>query len=101
MRRFLPHGILAAVICLCQSCMNPSELEICNLRCEMLEEPLAIDNTRPHFSWELRSDADGTAPAAYQVIVASLPGKLNEDEADLWNSGRVESDAQVGIVYEG
>lgn len=101
MRRFLSPGIWAAIICLCQSCFNPSELEICNLRCEMLEEPLAIDNTRPHFSWELRSDADGTAPSAYQVIVASLPGKLNEAEADLWNSGKVESNALVGIVYEG
>ncbi len=101
MRKTLSLSILAAVICLCHSCFNPSELEICNLRCEMLEEPLAIDNTRPHFSWELLSDADGTAPSAYQVIVASLPGKLNEEEADLWNSGRVESDAQVGIVYEG
>jgi alpha-L-rhamnosidase len=55
----------------------------------MLEAPLAIDNTSPHFSWTMSSSDNGMSTTAYQILVATEPGKLNEQEADLWNSGKV------------
>lgn len=101
MKKALFYGICTAILCLCHACQDPSRLEICNLRCEMLEAPLAIDNTSPHFSWEMRSKDNAMGISAYQILVATEPGRLNEKEADLWNSGKVEKDASLGIVYEG
>ena len=101
MKKALFYGICTAILCLCHACQDPSRLEICNLRCEMLEAPLAIDNTSPHFSWEMRSKENAMGISAYQILVATEPGRLNEKEADLWNSGKVEKDASLGIVYEG
>lgn len=46
-------------------------VEVYGLRCESLEDPLAIDNVRPHFSWRLNSTEEGTSMSAYQLIVAS------------------------------
>ncbi|OVE74155.1 hypothetical protein BVX94_01210, partial [bacterium B17] len=37
----------------------------------------------------------------YQVIVSSSPEKLKANEGDLWDSGKIESDEQLGIRYAG
>lgn len=38
---------------------------------------------------------------AYQILVASSPNLLAEDKGDLWDSGKVPSDASSQIVYSG
>lgn len=101
MKKALFYGICTAILCLCHSCQDPSRISISNLRCEMLEAPLAIDNTSPHFSWTMSSSDNGMSTTAYQILVATEPGKLNEQEADLWNSGKVNGNATLGIAYEG
>ena len=94
---------IASIIlaCIFTACQEASSLIICDLRCEMLEEPLAIDNTVPHFSWKMEGKQQGVAPSAYQILVASTPDKLNEQEADLWNTGKVYEVNSVSIVYQG
>jgi alpha-L-rhamnosidase len=67
----------------------------------MLEEPLAIDSTSPHFSWKIDAVKDGVTQTAFQILVATEPGKLNEQDADLWNTGKVSSSVPFGIAYEG
>ena len=37
-------------------CTQASSLKVNHLKCEELVNPLAIDNTTPHFSWQLNSD---------------------------------------------
>ena len=74
------------------------------LRCEYLENPLGIDVVEPRLSWELRAtdeNAHGLRQNAYQVQVASSADLLASDKPDLWDSGKVESDETVGIVYGG
>ena len=44
---------------------------------------------------------NGMASSAYQILVATSTDKLNEEQADLWNSGKIQSDASQGIVYQG
>ena len=101
MKKQFLFGICIAIICLCQACQDSSRLSIEHPKCEMLENPLAIDSKKPHFSWRMRSGKNGAAQQAYQIIVASLPGKLNEEEADLWNSGKVEGSVPNDIAYAG
>ena len=71
------------------------------LQCEFLTEPLAIDNTTPQLMWKMNSSKKGTSTIAYQIIAATDPKKLNEQDADLWNSGKVEAANEVRAEYAG
>ncbi len=74
------------------------------LRCEYKENPLGIDERKPRLSWvvERRGPAlRGAKQTAYQIMVASSREKLEKDEADLWDSGKVQSSETSQIEYEG
>jgi alpha-L-rhamnosidase len=69
--------------------------------CEMLENPLGIDTPSPRLSWKLLSDRRSTMQTAYRVMVASSEALLEEDSADLWDTGKIPGDFSTGVVYEG
>ena len=77
------------------------EIGLRDLRCENLQNPVAIDSTQPHFSWKIAADYNGAKQSAFQILVASTQTKLNENDADLWNPGRFDSDQSVFVAYEG
>jgi alpha-L-rhamnosidase len=66
-----------------------------------LVEPVGIDDTTPDLSWQLGRGWGGGAQAAYQVRVASTAAKLAEGQADLWDTGRVASNVNHGVTYDG
>ncbi len=74
---------------------------VTHLRCEYLENPLGIDELRPRLSWLLESRRRGARQVAYRVTVASSAETLSAGEADLWDSGRVESDQSTHVEYSG
>ena len=81
-------------------------IEVANLRCEYLNNPLGIDVAKPRLSWVLEERIQGTGDrgqrqAAYQVLVASTPGLLAKDQGDLWDSGKVASDQSILVEYAG
>ena len=98
MKKIISLFLLAAAFTACQ---DPSALTVEGLKCEWLENPLAIDNTAPHLSWQMKSKQNGAAPSAYQILVATSLDRLNEAEADLWNTGKVSDAASIGIPYGG
>lgn len=74
------------------------------LRCEYLVNPLGIDVTQPRLSWVLtagNSKARDLKQTAYRVLVASNEADLRAGKGDLWDSGRVESDQSIHVVYSG
>ncbi|MCK9618779.1 MAG: family 78 glycoside hydrolase catalytic domain, partial [Lentimicrobiaceae bacterium] len=77
------------------------ETTLSNLRCEYLTDPLGIDTDHPRFSWEIIDFRRAVRQTAYQVLVASSLKALKRDEADLWDTGRVESDVTIQIEYNG
>ncbi|MDO4756175.1 MAG: family 78 glycoside hydrolase catalytic domain [Parabacteroides sp.] len=90
---------LIIVVSLCITACNPrSASSIDQLQCEGLNNPLAIDNCAPHFSWQLKTADRQTA---YQILVASTPEQLKEGEADLWDSGKTVSTESIWIAYQG
>ena len=62
------------------------------LRCERLAAPNAVGTAAPTFSWCLPVPAAGDAQAAYQLAVATTSERAGVD-ADIWDSGWVESPA--------
>ena len=73
-----------------------AKVSVTDLRVENLVEPLAIGTDRPHFSWRLTADAGerNVLQTAYELVISS-------NGRELWHSGRVESDRQLWLSYEG
>lgn len=70
---------------------------IINLRCENLVNPEGINTVFPRFSWKTHV----LAQQSYQILVASAPDLLSTEQADLWDSGKVNSPSGVLIPYHG
>src|SRR5213079_906384 len=71
------------------------------LRCDYRENPLGIDNTAPHFSWQSDNTERNWRQSAYQILVASSTENLQIGKADVWDSGKQSSEESVGITYGG
>lgn len=77
------------------------DLEITNLRCEYLKNPLGIDVVQPRLSWILESSVRGQKQTAYRIIVSSNEENLERNRGDFWDSGKIKSDRTNQIVYNG
>ncbi|RXG32191.1 alpha-L-rhamnosidase [Leeuwenhoekiella marinoflava] len=78
-----------------------SEIEVVDLQCEMLKNPLGIDVLDPRLSWRFKTSAPNIEQQAYQILVASSPAQLAANEADLWDSGKVQSAESLNVFYSG
>jgi len=76
-------------------------LTVEGLRCEYRVNPLAIDVRAPRLSWALTSRQRGQKQSAFQVLAASTTETLARNKGDLWDSGKVESDQSIHVVYAG
>ena len=75
-----------------------------NLRASGLEAPLGLDDRQPYFGWQLQATSPvqhNVAQSAYRILVASNPGLLIQDRADLWDSGRVADGDYFHVPYSG
>lgn len=71
------------------------------LRCEYLENPIGLGETQPILSWWLNDDRAAEVQTAYHVLAASAPRELEDDQADVWDSGRVPSSETAQIAFGG
>ena len=62
---------------------------------------MGIDAVRPRFSWWMGASGRGQRQTAYRVLVSSTEERLAEDQADLWDSGRVPGDQSIAVRYGG
>jgi alpha-L-rhamnosidase len=52
-------------------------------------------------SWNVESPDRNRKQTAFQILVADSEENLRQDQGNLWDSGRVESDETIDIVYAG
>jgi len=81
-----------------------SPLQIADLQCEVTHNPHGLDTPAPRLSWKLLNSQDkdrGQVQTAYRILVASSTDNLAAGRGDLWDSGRVKSDASIMIPYAG
>jgi alpha-L-rhamnosidase len=69
-------------------------MEIVNLRCEYMANPLGIGVKTPRFCWEIVSGIQDTFQTAYQIR-AALGGEL------VWDSGKTPGENSVHVLYSG
>lgn len=93
--------LFAAAACFAGSAFAERPAKVDRLQCEYVTNPLGIQVTQPRLQWQMQDERRGAKQTAYQVLVASTAERLAGDEADLWDSGKVESDRSTQIVYSG
>ena len=94
---------VVACIGLTQAGWSSAGVEPVELRCEYLESPLGIDVVKPRLSWQIEAakDVRNVKQTAYQILVASSAELLKKAKGDLWDSGKVASDACMQVEYAG
>src|SRR5690554_536567 len=72
-----------------------------NLRVQGYNEQIGIDLANPCFAWFVNDKERSDYQTAYQILVASSEEKLNANNGDIWDSGKVQSSEQYGVSYKG
>ncbi len=99
--RILPGLLSVTLLAIGSSTVaHASAPSLDHLRCEYKVDPIGIDSPQPRLSWQLRSDERGVVQTAYRVQVASDRGAW-EEEAILWDTGKVASSRSIHVAYEG
>lgn len=73
--------------------------EITELKCEYAKDPIGIGCVVPRLFWKVTSD--GALQTAYRVLVSSTKEKAEQENGDLWDSGKVLSPTAFFTEYAG
>ncbi len=81
-------------------------IDVSHLRCEYRDNPLGIDAQKARLAWKIEDkiqtpETRNQKQTAYQVLVASSPALLSQDQGDLWDSGKVVTDQSIQVEYAG
>lgn len=60
-----------------------------------------IRSKHPALGWIMNSNVHDTRQIAYQIVVATSEELLQMGNADMWDSGKTESDNSIAIIYNG
>lgn len=77
------------------------DLKVTALKCEYATNPIGLDIQPPQLSWRIESEKRGILQTAYQVIVAGSPEDLIKNNANIWDSGKINSAKAAGVTYSG
>jgi alpha-L-rhamnosidase len=87
---------------LCMAALKvAAAITVADLQCESRCNPSGIDEQEPQLTWIIKSDQRNEIQTAFQIQVASTPELLAEGRSDLWDSGKVVSDATAQVEYAG
>jgi len=86
-------SVFSSVLC--------AKTSVKKLVCEYHENPVGIDVEQPRLSWQLYSDQQNVVQSAYEIRAAGSVKDLASKSKQLWNSGKVESNKSVNVVYGG
>ena len=68
---------------------------------ELSDTPLGIESATPGLSWVVNDPDSNEVQTAYQILVATSEEKLTEELADMWDSGKVDSNQSSHVPYGG
>ncbi|MDR9366943.1 MAG: family 78 glycoside hydrolase catalytic domain [Balneolaceae bacterium] len=84
------------------SCSENGNLSnVRDLKVEYLTNPYGLDEENPRFSWIYDDNTRGASQTAYRIIVSGNPENLENEEGDLFDTGKVSSSNTVHVEYDG
>ncbi len=93
--------LLLVIIGSCAEKKPGSNLSFEQLLCNQKETPKSIETENPVFSWIVDAEGFNKSQSAYHILVASSEKKLNENDADIWNSNKVQSATSTFVPFAG
>jgi len=72
-----------------------------DLICEYQENPIGLDKAKPQLSWKLPASRKGIMQSAYEILVASSMENIDDNNGDIWSSGKVISDQSTFVTFDG
>ncbi|MHA2294981.1 MAG: glycoside hydrolase family 78 protein [Candidatus Hodarchaeales archaeon] len=72
-------------------------MDISNLRCEYLDNPIGIDVLKPRLSWKLKTKRRSARQQAYQIHCATI--RNFDTDRIIWDSGKTISDQSIHVEY--
>jgi alpha-L-rhamnosidase len=105
----IDHGLHKLLFLLFVTCCAFVSVEAASIRVEDLrveglsgaQGMIGIGTVSPRFSWKIVSSKNNIIQEAYQIIVASTEKNIEEGVGDLWDTGKVLSNNQLWIRYQG
>jgi len=97
-------ALLLAARSFAQSAPAPEVKAPVSLQTEHLLNPVGIDIPHPRLSWKLLAagpEQRNLRQHSYQILVADTKDGLAGGEGNLWDTGRVVSEAQFDVRYAG
>ncbi|HTY36842.1 MAG TPA: family 78 glycoside hydrolase catalytic domain [Bacteroidota bacterium] len=92
--------VILMILSLAYSSSN-AQLKVTGLRCEYRTDPMSVDAAQPRLSWLIESNQRGVMQTAYELIVASTRELAEKNTGDLWQTGKVDGEQSIHIVYKG
>nr|MDH4461985.1 family 78 glycoside hydrolase catalytic domain [Flectobacillus sp.] len=77
------------------------QIKLSNLRCEYRINPIGIETNKPHLSWNISSQEEGTLQQAYQLLVSDNATLLKNNVGNVWSSGKISSSKSLQVAYQG
>ena len=71
------------------------------LRCNYLRNPLGVETSNPRLSWVMFSKERGQRQTGFRILVASSKELLDKDTGDIWDSGVINSEQSIHVLYRG
>ncbi len=81
--------------------LSAQDIQVAQLSCSYLINPLGIDSNSPVLSWKLKSGKQNVLQTAYHVLVASSEAQLNKNQGDIWDTKKVASNESIQVQYKG
>lgn len=76
-------------------------MEVKEPKVQHLKDPVGIGTRQPLLSYQLSAEEPDQFQRAYQILAATEKELLDEQTADLWDSGKTEGSRNFGILYQG
>ncbi len=96
--KYLCLILMLPILLWAQSGSKPS---VTNLRTEYKNNPVGIDVLQPRLSWIIQAIERGFVQNACQIQAAETIENLQKGKSLLWDSGKVQSDQSIQVLYVG
>lgn len=78
-----------------------TQTTISHLSCEYHSNPVGIDVRAPRLSWRFDSNDFAVEQSGYQILVADSLERLQANQGNLWDTGRVTTGDSIQQPYRG
>ena len=78
-----------------------AQLQVMDLRCMYVANPLGVETQRPFFSWKMKGSGQNLQQTAYRLLVADDSLLLVRNQGNYWDSKKQMSPAAVQVYYAG